>query len=86
MVFIKIKLLIGGKKNVRNRESGNNLPLRNQTSIGRQEMERYTELLYWDKFIQYIHYDEENDSYYYDPELPERAKKSFEDWLKQQDS
>lgn len=49
-------------------------------------MERYTELLYWDKFIQYIHYDEENDSYYYDPELPERAKKSFEDWLKQQDS
>lgn len=46
-------------------------------------MERYTELLYWVKFRQFIHYDKKNDKYYYDSELPERARKSFEDWLKQ---
>lgn len=46
-------------------------------------MERYTELLYWKKYKQYIHYNEKEKSYYYDPELPERAKRSFEAWLKQ---
>lgn len=46
-------------------------------------MERYTELLYWLKFKQYIHYDKSRDEYHYDSELPERAKKSFENWLKQ---
>lgn len=48
-------------------------------------MERYTELLYWHKYRDYIHYDESTDSYYYDQELPERAKKSFEAWLAQVD-
>ena len=43
-------------------------------------MERSTELLYWHKYIQFIHYDEEKNDYYYDSELPERAKKSFEAW------
>ena len=46
-------------------------------------MKRYSELLYWVKYRQYIHYKEEDDTYYYDPELPERAKKSFEAWLAQ---
>ena len=46
-------------------------------------MERYTELLYWHKYRQFIHYNEETNTYYFDPELPERAKKSFEAWLKQ---
>ena len=46
-------------------------------------MEKYTELLYWTDFDQYIHYDEKTDSYFYDPELPERARISFENWLKQ---
>ena len=46
-------------------------------------MERYTELLYWLQFKQYIHYDEKTDTYYYDKELPERAKISFEKWLEQ---
>ena len=46
-------------------------------------MERYTELLYWLDFSQYIHYNEEDDTYYYDEELPERARKSFEAWKKQ---
>ena len=45
-------------------------------------MERNTELLYWHKYIQFIHYDEKNDTYYYDSELPERAQKSFEAWKK----
>lgn len=46
-------------------------------------MERYTELLYWRQYKQFIHYDKKKNSYYYDPELPERARKSFEKWLKQ---
>ena len=46
-------------------------------------MERSSELLYWHKYSQFIHYDEKTRSYYYDPELPERARKSFEEWLKQ---
>ena len=46
-------------------------------------MERNTELLYWVKYRQYIHYNEESDSFSYDSELPERAKKSHDDWLKQ---
>ncbi len=49
-------------------------------------MERSSELLYWVTYSQYIHYDEETDSYYYDPELPERARISFEMWSKQVDS
>ena len=47
------------------------------------DMERYTELLYWLDFSQYIHYNEEDDTYYYDEELPERARKSFEAWKEQ---
>lgn len=46
-------------------------------------MERNTELLYWLKYRNYIHYDEKTDTYRYDPELPERARKSFEEWKKQ---
>ena len=46
-------------------------------------MQRYTELLYWHNYRQYIHYDEKKGTYYYDPELPERARISFERWLKQ---
>lgn len=46
-------------------------------------MERYTELLYWHRYSEYIHYDQETDSYHYDPELPDRARSSFEAWLKQ---
>lgn len=46
-------------------------------------MERSTELLYWRQYKQYIHYDEKTQKYYYDPELPERARKSFEAWLNQ---
>ena len=50
---------------------------------GDTDMERYTELLYWVDFKQYIHYNEETDSYYYDSDIPERVKNSFEAWLKQ---
>lgn len=46
-------------------------------------MERYSELLYWLDYKQYIHYDEKTDKYNYDSGLPERARKSFEAWLKQ---
>ncbi len=46
-------------------------------------MERYSELLYWIDFKQYIHYNESTNTYSYDSELPERARKSFEAWLKQ---
>ena len=42
-----------------------------------------TELLYWTHFTDYIHYDEDSDTYIYDPELPQRARESFEAWLKQ---
>ena len=48
-------------------------------------MKRYTELLYWLDFDQYIHYDESTKTYYYDPDLPQRAKNSFEAWLAQVD-
>ena len=46
-------------------------------------MKTQSELLYWMDYDQYIHYNEQSDTYYYDPELPERARKSFEDWLEQ---
>ena len=46
-------------------------------------MEKNTELLYWVNFKQYIHYDPETNTYTYDPEIPERARISFENWLKQ---
>ena len=49
-------------------------------------MKRYTELLYWHKYRDMIHYDKKADTYYYDPELPERARKSFEAWLAQADN
>lgn len=48
-------------------------------------MERNTELLYWHNYKDYIHFDESTNTYYYDPGIPERAKKSFEDWLAQVD-
>ena len=46
-------------------------------------MERSTELLYWHKYRDCIHYDKKTDTYYYDPDISERAKKSFEAWLAQ---
>ena len=46
-------------------------------------MERYTELLYWVKFRQYIHFDEKTGKVTYDPELPERARISYEMWRSQ---
>lgn len=46
-------------------------------------MRRSSELLYWMDYKQYIHYNKKTDSYYYDSGLPERARKSFEAWLKQ---
>jgi len=46
-------------------------------------MSKSSELLYWKNYKQYIHYDKEKDKYYYDPEIPERAKKSHEKWLKE---
>lgn len=46
-------------------------------------MKRSSELLYWVDYKQYIHYVEETNSYRYDAELPDRARKSFEEWLKQ---
>lgn len=45
-------------------------------------MERYTELLYWCDYDQYIHYDKNTDTYSYDPDMPKRARKSHEMWLK----
>ena len=44
-----------------------------------------TELLYWVDFRNYIHYDEASNTYTFDPELPQRARESFEMWLKQRD-
>lgn len=52
----------------------------------KEGMKRSSELLYWEDYSQYIHYDEKTNSYYYDPELPERARISFEMWSKQVDS
>ena len=51
--------------------------------MNKNHMKRYSELLYWLDYKQYIHYDEKTDTYDYDPELPERARKSFEAWRKQ---
>lgn len=48
-------------------------------------MKRYSELLYWTKYRDFIHYNEKTNSYFYDKELPERAKQSFEKWLLQFD-
>lgn len=45
-------------------------------------MERESEYLYWVPYRQFIHYNEETDSYSYDSELPEFARTSFEKWLK----
>ena len=41
------------------------------------------EKMYWTQFKQYIHYDEEKDTYYYDAELPEKARIRFEKWKKE---
>lgn len=46
-------------------------------------MERYVESLFWVKYRQYIHFDQDTKEYVYDPELPDRAKRSFELWLKE---
>ncbi len=46
-------------------------------------MKRYTESLYWVDYRQYIKYDEKTQSYVYLPELPDRARVSFENWRKQ---
>lgn len=46
-------------------------------------MKNNTEILYWVKYRQYIHYDEKTNTYHYDPELPERARRSHEEWRKQ---
>lgn len=46
-------------------------------------MERYTELLYWFAFRDLIHYDEKTNTVIYDPELPERARISYEMWRSQ---
>lgn len=45
-----------------------------------------TELLYWVQFRDLIHYVEASDSYVYDDNLPQRARDSFEMWLKQRNS
>lgn len=45
-------------------------------------MKRYTELLYWDKYSNYIHFDNENNKEYYDPEIPARALLSYGLWRK----
>ena len=47
-------------------------------------MKRYSELLYWGQFKQCFHSaeDERGYYYYYDPEPPIRARKSFENWLR----
>ena len=46
-------------------------------------MKRESELLYWRKYKYLIHYNEKEKKYEYDKELPTRAHKSFEAWLKQ---
>ena len=46
-------------------------------------MERNTVLLYWFEYRHLIHYDEKTDTVSYDPELPERARKSYEMWRNQ---
>ncbi len=50
-------------------------------------MERYTELLYWRKFRERIHSDKDEKEYYYyyDADIPVRARKSFENWLREND-
>lgn len=48
-------------------------------------MKRYSELLYWREFRDLIYYDKKTNTYSYDPKLPERARKSHENWLKQLD-
>ena len=58
---------------------------RSTVKKGGAEMERNTELLYWVKFRDLIYYDEKTDTFSYDSKLPERAKKSHEDCLKQID-
>ena len=40
------------------------------------------ERMYWMKYKQYIHYDKKTNKYSYDPEMPAKAKLSFEKWLK----
>ncbi len=48
-------------------------------------MKTFVEELYWLQFPQYIHYednDHENDFYHYDPNIPLRVRKSFENWLR----
>ena len=42
-----------------------------------------SELLYWVQYRKLIHYNEASDTYEYDPGLPQRARDSFEMWLKQ---
>ena len=50
-------------------------------------MKRYSELLYWHGFSALIHGEEDEKGYYYmyDPGLPVRARKSFENWLREND-
>lgn len=48
-------------------------------------MKRYSDILYWVKYRDMIHYDEKTDTVSYDPDLPERARISYEMWLKQDD-
>ena len=50
-------------------------------------MKRYSELLYWHGFSDLIHGEEDEKGYYYmyDPGLPVRARKSFENWLREND-
>lgn len=52
---------------------------------GRHVMKRYSDILYWVKYRDMIHYDEKTDTVSYDPDLPERARISYEMWLKQDD-
>ena len=46
-------------------------------------MRTKSELLYWHKYRHMIHYDKKKKCYYYDADIPERAKKSFKAWKKQ---
>lgn len=45
-------------------------------------MERYTEVLYWADYDDYVHYDEKTGAYTFDPEFPIRARMSFGLWRK----
>ena len=51
-------------------------------------MKRYTELLYWNQFKQFIHFNEDEKGFYYsyDSEISVRTKKSFENWLRENSS